>query len=452
MLAKHVERAGPARLAVEVAGADRVERGAAFQHLEAVRRHQHRARRRVVAVVGAADALHQPLDVLRRADLDHQIDVAPVDAEIEAAGGDDGAQLARGHRRLDAGPHLARQRPVMQADRQVVGVLRPERLEEQLGLGAGVDEHQRGGGAADQLHHGRGCVAAPSGPPTAAAPGSRGSRCRAPARDRPAEPGHRPDTRRARRDPRRWRRGRPGAWPGPGPGPAQGRASADRRASIPQARGSRRRSPGRRRRTGVAPPRRRASAPAILALSAGFAAGPRAGGCALTPACRRCGPRHGSRGPSLRPGRAGCGGCRPRAPSGARRRACGGRGRGGGRVRSGWAGSLPASCRRPWARSAASQDRRRDRGAPAGGDAATSRAARTTRRTAEAGADPLAMSAAVTVGQGHRAGLGGSVTGFRVAQPGRRLNRIAPEGARSRRIELMAPARSPRRSLRERNG
>ena len=92
VLAEDVERPRSARLAVEVVRAHRVERGAALQHLEAVRRHEHGARGGVVAVVGAADALDEALDVLRRADLHDQVDVAPVDAEIEAAGGDDGAQ------------------------------------------------------------------------------------------------------------------------------------------------------------------------------------------------------------------------------------------------------------------------------------------------------------------------------------------------------------------------
>ena len=95
-------------------------------------------------MVGAADALDEALDVLRRADLDHEVDVAPVDAEVERAGGDDGLERAGGHRRLDPGAGLARERAVVQADRQVVGVDRPQRLEEQLGLGAGVDEDERG--------------------------------------------------------------------------------------------------------------------------------------------------------------------------------------------------------------------------------------------------------------------------------------------------------------------
>jgi hypothetical protein len=40
-------------------------------------------------VVGAADALDEALYVFRRADLDHEIDIAPVDAEVERAGADD---------------------------------------------------------------------------------------------------------------------------------------------------------------------------------------------------------------------------------------------------------------------------------------------------------------------------------------------------------------------------
>ena len=95
VLAEDVERAGAARLAVEVVVADGVEGGVAFEHLEAVGGHEDGAGGGVVAVVGAADALDEALDVLRRADLDDEVDVAPVDAEVERAGGDDGAEAAR---------------------------------------------------------------------------------------------------------------------------------------------------------------------------------------------------------------------------------------------------------------------------------------------------------------------------------------------------------------------
>ncbi len=153
MLAEDVERAGAARLAVEIAVAHGLEGGDAFDHLEAVGRRQHRAGRRVVAVVGPPDALDEAFDVLRRADLDDEIDGAPVDAEIEAAGADHGAERARRHRALDPRARLASERAVMEADGQVFGVLSPERLEEQLRLGAGVDEDERRGGAAHQFHH-----------------------------------------------------------------------------------------------------------------------------------------------------------------------------------------------------------------------------------------------------------------------------------------------------------
>ena len=95
VLRQHVERAGAQRRRVLRVLGDRVERGAAFQHLEAVGRHQHAARRLVQPVVGAADALQQPRGALRRADIDDEIDVAPVDAEIERRGADHRAQLAR---------------------------------------------------------------------------------------------------------------------------------------------------------------------------------------------------------------------------------------------------------------------------------------------------------------------------------------------------------------------
>ena len=93
MLRQHIERAGAQRRRVLRALGDRLERGVAFQHLEAVGRHQDAARRLVHAVIGAADALQQPARALRRADIDDEIDVAPVDAEIERRGADHGAQL-----------------------------------------------------------------------------------------------------------------------------------------------------------------------------------------------------------------------------------------------------------------------------------------------------------------------------------------------------------------------
>ena len=102
-------------------------------------------------MVGAADTLHQAAHALGRAELDHEVDVAPVDAEIERGGRHHGAQLADRHRRLDLAPLLDGERAVMQANRQVLLVQAPQAVEGKLGLGAGVDEQDRGLVLADDV-------------------------------------------------------------------------------------------------------------------------------------------------------------------------------------------------------------------------------------------------------------------------------------------------------------
>ncbi len=118
VLAEHVAGPGAARLAIQRMLAHGVEGGAALDNLEAVGGDEQRLRRRVVAVVGATDALDEALDVLGRADLDHEIDVAPVDPEVERAGADDGTQLARDHRRLHPLTLFAGEAAVVDADGQ----------------------------------------------------------------------------------------------------------------------------------------------------------------------------------------------------------------------------------------------------------------------------------------------------------------------------------------------
>ena len=102
-------------------------------------------------MVGATDPLHQATDALGRAQLDHEVDVAPIDAKVERRGRHDGAQPSGGHRRLDLAALLHRQRAVMQADRQVLVVDAPQRVEGKLGLGARVDEDDRGLVLADDV-------------------------------------------------------------------------------------------------------------------------------------------------------------------------------------------------------------------------------------------------------------------------------------------------------------
>ncbi|MEI9929176.1 MAG: hypothetical protein WDM89_01060 [Rhizomicrobium sp.] len=59
MLRQHIEPADLQPFAIELTRHHRVTRGFAFQHLEAVGRHEHCAAGIVKAVVGAADALHK---------------------------------------------------------------------------------------------------------------------------------------------------------------------------------------------------------------------------------------------------------------------------------------------------------------------------------------------------------------------------------------------------------
>ena len=166
MLAQDFKRTARARLAVQIVVADCLQGGFAFNHFELVGRQNQRPGRHIVSVVGAADPLNQPLYILRSADLDHEIDVSPVDAEIERAGAYDCAQRTLGHCSLDPLPCLKRQRAVVDGYRKVVRVLVPQGLEKQLRLRPRIDEYQRELGILYGLQNGFSSV-----PPSAAQPG-----------------------------------------------------------------------------------------------------------------------------------------------------------------------------------------------------------------------------------------------------------------------------------------
>ena len=137
------------RLPVEGVLGHGLARRLALQHFEAAGRDHQGARGLVQPVVGSADALDQAAGPLRRGQLDHQIDVAPVYAQIQRRGADHGLEVAARHGRLDLAPLLGGQGAVVQGDRQVVLIDRPQRLEDELGLPAGVDEDQAQPCAAD---------------------------------------------------------------------------------------------------------------------------------------------------------------------------------------------------------------------------------------------------------------------------------------------------------------
>ena len=143
MLAQNVSGAGAAWVAVQLSGQHRFESRHALDDFEAVGGDQQGLGRGIVAMIGAANALHKAFHILGRTDLDDQIHIAPVDAQIKAAGTDDRPQIAAHHCRLDAFALGAVQRPVMDADGQAVIIRQPQVVKENLGLGAGVVENQR---------------------------------------------------------------------------------------------------------------------------------------------------------------------------------------------------------------------------------------------------------------------------------------------------------------------
>ncbi len=151
VLRQHVQRAGAQRRGILRVLVDRVDRHVTLQHLEAIGRHKNGARRFVDAVIGAADSLHQARGALRRADIDDEVDIAPVDAEIERGSADHAAQPPRSHGVLDLAALRHVERAVMQRDRQAIVVHPPQVLEQHLGLAAGIDEHQRSLVALDQV-------------------------------------------------------------------------------------------------------------------------------------------------------------------------------------------------------------------------------------------------------------------------------------------------------------
>ena len=116
VLGKDIERARSRPLPVYLACFHGCLSCAAFEHFKPVCRHKEGFGGLVHPVVGAANALDEAGRALRRAHLDDEIDLAPVDAEIEGGRADDGLELASGHGGLDALALVAGERAVMERD------------------------------------------------------------------------------------------------------------------------------------------------------------------------------------------------------------------------------------------------------------------------------------------------------------------------------------------------
>ena len=105
-------------------------------------------------MAGAADPLQAARDRLRALDLDHEVDRAHVDAELEARGGDEARDPARLQILLDDHPLLARERAVVRAGDLFLGQLvQPQG--EPLGEPAVVDEDDRRAVRPDELEQRR---------------------------------------------------------------------------------------------------------------------------------------------------------------------------------------------------------------------------------------------------------------------------------------------------------
>ena len=101
-------------------------------------------------VTGTSDPLQTARDRARRLHLDHQVDGAHVDPELERRRGHDGAQPAFLERVFHLGPLLARERAVVRAYQILVGEL-VQPCGQPLGHAAGVHEDDRRAVRTDQV-------------------------------------------------------------------------------------------------------------------------------------------------------------------------------------------------------------------------------------------------------------------------------------------------------------
>ena len=123
-----------------------------LQQVGAELREDPALRRRAQLVPGASDPLQAACDRLGRLDLDHEVDGAHVDAELETRCGDETGDPPRLEILLDDDALLAGQRSVVSAsDLLLRELVQPQR--EPLGQAAVVDEDDRGAMLLDEPQH-----------------------------------------------------------------------------------------------------------------------------------------------------------------------------------------------------------------------------------------------------------------------------------------------------------
>ena len=150
LLREHVERVARHDGRLDLALAHPLGDHRALDQVGAELREDAALRRVADVVAGAADALQPGGDRLRRLDLEHEVDGAHVDAELEAGGRDQAGQLAGLELVLDQQALLPCQRAMVGTGDRLFSKL-VEAQGEPLGAAAVVDEDQRRAVLAHQL-------------------------------------------------------------------------------------------------------------------------------------------------------------------------------------------------------------------------------------------------------------------------------------------------------------
>ena len=270
LLGEHVERVARDLRLLDLAVPHRARDDGGLEQVGPELREDAALRNGAELVAGAADALEPARDGLRRLDLDHEVDGAHVDAELERGGGDEARDPAGLQVLLDQDALLAREAAVVRPGELAPGEL-VEAQGEALGEPAVVDEDDRRAVLLDELEQLR-VHRRPDRGDALLAAAERAARPRRGAGVRS----------------RRSYRARAGPRPGRRPAGRAPCACPRRRA---RSAGRRRRS-GRSPRAGAASPRARCAGPGGRRAAA--AARPRAPGARPAWCRRRRAPRRGS--------------------------------------------------------------------------------------------------------------------------------------------------------------
>ena len=116
MLSQNIEPAAYSVRTVKFAGIDGFLGGAAFQDFEPVGGHEKRAGGFVQPVIGPANPLNEAGGAFRCAKLDDEVDITPVNAEIERGGADHGFEASGSHGGLDLAALFDIERAMVEGD------------------------------------------------------------------------------------------------------------------------------------------------------------------------------------------------------------------------------------------------------------------------------------------------------------------------------------------------